>query len=184
MELLYLIDRTVTEVLQYFSRRIEKWFRIKPKILSYIIFFLLVINVPFIPGIPEGGLMVIPISAGLYYGFKLFMEPFVAEQLITIQLFFDPEYIHRDPAYEPNHLAWASILIGISYTILGFRLGMEHVSLSFVFTGSLAFSHGLWHFFVRHRTHKNQDKEPVSEALKKLLARCRSWLPMPTPTPG
>ena len=183
MEVLYFVDRVITEVLQFFSRRIEKWLRIGPRLLSLIIFLIIAADLPFLLNIPDGGLPVLLITLVLYFSHHYF-EFIVADMLVTVHLFFDHQWIQREHRYEPNHLGWASVLIGVSYTLLGYRLDMEHFSLAFVIIGSLAFSHGLWHFFVRGRIDRKQKKESMIAALKKLLDRCRHWLPLPVPTPG
>jgi len=183
LELLYFIDRSLTEILQYFARLINNRLGITPWFLSVIIFFVIALDLPFILRVPDAGLVIIPLLVLFIYG-RQFLEPMIAEMLLIIQLFLDPDLRDRERSYEPNHLAWASIFIATSYILLGYRLQMENVSLAFLLDGSMSFSHGIWHFFVRKKNEINKKEQDVTENLKKLLERCRSWLHLPRPVTG
>jgi len=181
--ILYLIDRSVTQILQYFSRKIKDLVKIGPWFQSKVVFITLAVVILLELDLPNASLLGL-LFATVIYLFNYQWEFTVAGLLVNIHDFFDEDWVYSERLYEPGHLAWAAVLIGFSYTTLGYRLGYDELQVAFTINGVFMFSHGLWHFMIRRKGSNTEKKEGVSEALQKLIERCRHWLPKTVPALG
>jgi hypothetical protein len=108
--------------------------------------------------------------------------PYVALGLFMAHWFFDPEgAVTSDKQYENGYVAWSFALIGTLLTVLGIRIPFwgSHILITM---GILHLAcHSYMAFSARKRGNP-RNKKYTTDALAKLLERCKEWL-VPRPIP-
>ncbi len=207
MELLYLIDRTITRILQVISKFAERRLHINLNLqslflllLSFLVYML--IAVPDLYSnllgrhwndfsITSSGLGLGSVGILVIYSLVLIILNIIAK-LIAIMIlkklhrFFDPEgEANPDKLYTDGNKAWAKVVVGIIFLIIGIKEQIFLLSIVFIYLGtSDIIQEATMAFIERRKSNTKREKRGVTEALRKLLDKCKAWLPNPLPRPG
>ena len=193
MELLYLIDLWVTRFLQALGRFVESRSKIDKE--GQLVVLLIVLMFTWATTLP---LRLLGVEVGTYP--RILAFPVALSVLISIPVlsygttlllrelhkFLDERGFKKtDKLYSDGHFAWAQLLAGLGLAIGGYFLYNYPVVCSYLFTTSgLLLPMAYYGFNIRGAGQKNRDKKGMTEALRKLLERCSSWLPKPASIPS
>jgi len=189
VELLYLIDRTITRAIQAFSKGVESRLRISLDIQRHILYFVGIALGSMVSSATDRSVDSTFLTTGAYMvvfflGWML-MNLAVAVILLLLHVFIDREgATARDKLYESRYLSWSSVVVSAAYLIIGFTGSTDAWKDAMIFTSlPMGLFLGYAEFAKRRRGSKRQDKQKVSAALQALIERCRDWLPIPKPAP-
>lgn len=192
MELLYLVDRTVTNFIQSFSRLM---FRVTRIPTSWQSLFLLFPSV----GIQQlsGSLLNLGSTNNRVWGTFLvfgylglliisrFIGYFLGRLLELAHSFIDHERFYGSKDFSCGHLAWGQVIFSVvllCYALLDKSSPLAFYSWELGFFAIVPNAYG--EFATRRKFDNNKKKQTASETLRKLVERCQSWLPKPTPIPS
>lgn len=193
MELLFLIDRTLTRLIQtcskYFLDRLHLSLFFQG-LLGFIIASITLEIVSFSDLIGIAGeaspfrfyflIYCLFIPAGILLGH---LCGFI---LAILYRFFDEEsFSEPNKEYLDGHIAWGFIISGV-VCILSATTFKTYSIAPYIFNlGILAFIPEAYTYFAnRKRGSGKKTKAPVTERLKKLIEACKEWLPQPKPAPA
>jgi len=129
-------------------------------------------------------LALLPIYMSLWFGIHVLAA--LSERVLRrLHLFFDEDGCVGEKEYGDGYRAWSWIIISAGYLFLAFSrvlVGGSYSALGIGYYGIL--TQATAEFASRKGSSRPKDKSRVTEALRKLLERCRSWLPKPVPVPS
>lgn len=189
MELLYFIDRTLTERIQKASIFVGKRLGL---LISGVIHLACILMI----------YLYVPV---LYFYFQisfleillgvvvLFIELIatiilmllIGITLVAFHILIDPEEAFRtEKEYSSGYTAWADSGTCIILFILFLTIDSQMISYVSLFVFFAQFGQTIKEFESRKKGNsRRRDNKMTSEVLDKLLERCRSWLPQPQPVP-
>ena len=175
MEVLYFIDRLVTSTIQkLISKRIAR-LDINTKFLLVLIIGSTInfaVDIFTLSKNPSAVWVVIALCA------YMFLVLAVALILKYLQMFLDPEiYYSNDRLYTRGHLAWGLVFTAVIVLLIAFKFDGP---VYFRIVGVFAILEAIDVFLTRKKNNTNKHKFSISEALTKLIEKCRTWLPVPT----
>jgi hypothetical protein len=183
MELLYLVDRTLTRTLQAFSRFIELRLRLRLEMQEFILLLLAVVIGSIISALldlrVERGIFRFPGWFALgFIGGWFTSAPLTEPLLRKLHCFFDKENALRtDKEYEDGYTAWGFILNACILFLYPYFLPHGFFADSVFVVGCILLMSKSYTAFVQRRKTNTKRKKYLTEAFKALLEKCRQWLP-------
>lgn len=190
MELLYLIDRSVTGWIQSLSIFISRRLRIDAFWQSMIAMFMtypLRSLYGYVYHINEAGG---PFYVSLLYLGLLLTSAFIGmgfgSVLNQLHHFFDPDgFNSTDKLYWSGNLAWGHVTFAATCLILALLFHANGFMGYIASLGFFALAPNAYIVFTsRRRGSGGKKKKPITERLRKLIEASRSWLPKPAPIPS
>lgn len=187
MELLYLIDRTLTHALQSLARRIErKALRLPLFGQRFVIALMLyILGSMYVSSIGKDGsnsLFEIPLvlAASLTY---FVVAGWMGIVLQWLHVFFDKAGAQApDKLYENGYKCWGDVVATGAFFVLGTYLFPDILAENFIEQSSLQLGMmGYLDFVVRRKGPGSKRKKGVTAALQALLERCKDFIPRPIP---
>lgn len=184
MELIYLIDRIITRMNHILWFRIMKY---SPFDTDWTIYFLSAIPYLYIGSITDdkyltGGFWTESplIISWMFISKAIFLET-MSKVLRIIHLKLDPERaLIEDRQYQEGYKAWGSISLGLFAFVIYISEPWYMANWIFFYSALYLGNYELY----RRRRYTNNRKRKTSEALVKLLEKCRTWIPKPVPSPS
>lgn len=191
MEILYFVDRTMTNGLQWFSRKLEKVIRVRVELQPFLLIFpsifcqqILGTFLGLHTGKSDWGIPLYLLALILLV-LSAMIGAFLGLILEVLHAKIDPERYFAEKDFSCGHIAWGHTIL----SFIAISLALFDRTSSFVWhywgLGFFAFIPNAYRAFIFRRKYDRTDKkQTVSEALRKLIERCRSWLPKPAPLPS
>ena len=194
MGLLYLIDRTLTRLLQWVSKFLETKLRIKRGLQAIFCWFVAfgvfvsTISASDLDELKSITLTQLVIALPLYLLISVIllvvvfsMSLLTAAILKRLHIFLDREgALASDKLFSDGYYAWSAALVGMVC------LGLSYVGINILIGWGLIFLtiFSPESFLERKRNDSKREPAGLTAAMRRLLERCKSWLPHPAPAPG
>ncbi len=186
LELVYFIDRTLTAKLKALSQLIEQRLRLN---LSWQGAFLggsSALISQHIPSYLHIRYDLLSTTIGLLFVIisSTFIINTVAWLLEQFHRFLDYEgAISRDKLYDNGSRAWGMVLISTIFVVASLIVKQSFIGGAFLFAGFVGLAVTYSIFVLRRKGNTKKRESYATEAIMRLLQRCRGWL-KPLPQPG